>query len=250
MHQRFGERLRQERKEKGLSQSAVASRAGIDKFAVSKWETGAKEPSVEMIDRLGNALGMSGLDLVDGTTLRGKYTAQRLNIGEAQALERRDLERRSSHVIALREIYRWIADYHRTFLEGQVLNSPDARSSAYFELMRESLDDVCTSIGIIPGVEDLSEKLFVAESLNPGRYVFDDFLFEDYVQRWESEALNASEALVERLAVKFSESDEEQAVRDARARYKIDMYEAHLSDLRRRWKQSNREQMEAFEKET
>ncbi|MDE2480815.1 MAG: helix-turn-helix transcriptional regulator [bacterium] len=232
MEELFGKRLRAMRKRLSLTQSAIADKASVDKFTISKWETSANEPSVEMIDRLGMALAISGFDLVDGTTLCGKYVSQRLNVAEVKALELRETQRRSANIIAIREIYRLLAAYHRCFLEGHVLNSPDARSSAYFDLLKEALDSACETLGRLPEIENLRERLFTAESINAARYLYDGFLFEDYVQQWESDSLAASEALIEGLAIKFDDVSDELAIREARERYGLDRYLVHLHNHR------------------
>jgi len=56
-HPEFGPILRRLRLEKGLSQEALADRAGMASHAhVSRLESGRKHPTVEMLFRLADAL--------------------------------------------------------------------------------------------------------------------------------------------------------------------------------------------------
>ena len=55
---RFGRRLRELRRERGLSQSTLAERADITPEHVSRIERGVVSPSLEVMDRLAEALGV------------------------------------------------------------------------------------------------------------------------------------------------------------------------------------------------
>jgi transcriptional regulator with XRE-family HTH domain len=233
MMEKFGQRVRRLRDEQGLSQSALGTRVGLGKPHISKLETSAKPPSTSVIDRLAQALGLSAIDLVEGTDMEGKYVAQRLNASEVTALREQQRVRLSSEIIAAREIYRLIGAYHREFLEGQVLNSPDSLSAANFALLTDALEEVCSRISHVSGITDLEGKLFVAESLDPQRYIFDGFLFEDYVQRWELDALRAGEAELEKLAVLYPQGDSPQVLASVRNRYGLDAIVAMTADTMR-----------------
>jgi transcriptional regulator with XRE-family HTH domain len=54
----FGERLKQLRKNAGLSQAELAERAGMNRFGVAKLEQGAREPSWATVLNLARALGV------------------------------------------------------------------------------------------------------------------------------------------------------------------------------------------------
>lgn len=60
----FGGRLRAARERKGLSQSDLASRSGLQPSAVSHFETGRRSPSFENLRALADALGVSADYLV------------------------------------------------------------------------------------------------------------------------------------------------------------------------------------------
>ena len=74
-HQPFPERLRQLRKEAGLSQRQLANFVGVSMAAVSCWETGTREvPAGDNLVRLGQALG---LDPAEGIKVDGKNATPR-----------------------------------------------------------------------------------------------------------------------------------------------------------------------------
>lgn len=58
------ERLREERHRAGLTQQALAERAGLDKQAVSLIENAHATPRLDTVKRLAHALGMSAADLI------------------------------------------------------------------------------------------------------------------------------------------------------------------------------------------
>jgi transcriptional regulator with XRE-family HTH domain len=62
----LGARLRELRKEKGLKLVALANKSGVSLAYVSEVERGRKLPSLEVLDRLAGALGLSVLDVLHG----------------------------------------------------------------------------------------------------------------------------------------------------------------------------------------
>ena len=48
----FGEKIREARLEKSMSQNQVALKLGVNRRTLGNWETGAREPSIEMIRKL------------------------------------------------------------------------------------------------------------------------------------------------------------------------------------------------------
>ena len=63
---RFGMRLRAVRKEKGLSQETLALEAGLDRSYVGGVERGERNISLENIEKLARALGVSVSELTKG----------------------------------------------------------------------------------------------------------------------------------------------------------------------------------------
>jgi transcriptional regulator with XRE-family HTH domain len=62
----LGARLRELRLAQGLKLAALADRSGVSLAYVSEEERGRKLPSLEVLDRLAGALGLSVLDALDG----------------------------------------------------------------------------------------------------------------------------------------------------------------------------------------
>ena len=60
----FGQRLRELRKKHGLSQAQLAVRAGVDCTSISKYESGAREPSLSALMQLSEALEATPNDLL------------------------------------------------------------------------------------------------------------------------------------------------------------------------------------------
>lgn len=64
LDQPFGDALRKRRKQLGLSQEALSFRAGLHRNYISDIERGLKSPSLRVIVKLAEALGMDASDLV------------------------------------------------------------------------------------------------------------------------------------------------------------------------------------------
>ena len=62
----FGERVRARRQAAGLTQEALAHRAGVHRSYVGSLETGGRNPSLETIARLAAALEVDAAELVTG----------------------------------------------------------------------------------------------------------------------------------------------------------------------------------------
>ena len=60
----FGERLRELRVARNLTQTELAERSGSNRPFISNLERGIKVPSLTMVLRLANALGCTACDLV------------------------------------------------------------------------------------------------------------------------------------------------------------------------------------------
>lgn len=59
-----GERIRLARKDKGLSQKALAAKANLSTTAIQNYEYGKYKPKVEQVERIANALGVTAVDLM------------------------------------------------------------------------------------------------------------------------------------------------------------------------------------------
>ena len=63
---RFGQRLRELRKERGLSQEEFAARAGLNRSYVSDVERGVRNISLQNIDVVAKTLGLTVSELMQG----------------------------------------------------------------------------------------------------------------------------------------------------------------------------------------
>lgn len=80
------------RKEKGLSQGDLAARLHVTDKAVSKWETGRGLPSVDLLEPLAEALGLTVSELLSGRELTPEELPK---AAEAQVMETMRQERRT-----------------------------------------------------------------------------------------------------------------------------------------------------------
>lgn len=62
---KFGERVRLRREELGLSQEEFAFQSGIHRTYVSGIERGVRNPSLTMVERISESLGLSFSSLLD-----------------------------------------------------------------------------------------------------------------------------------------------------------------------------------------
>lgn len=62
----LGRRIRDRRQELGLSQEALAQKAGINRTYIGSLETGQRNPSLENLCHLAVALGVPLAELVEG----------------------------------------------------------------------------------------------------------------------------------------------------------------------------------------
>ncbi|WP_117196065.1 helix-turn-helix domain-containing protein [Rhizobium terrae] len=60
----FARNLRTARQAAGLSQEALADRAGIDRTYISSLERSVYNPTIDIVDRLAKALGSKAADLL------------------------------------------------------------------------------------------------------------------------------------------------------------------------------------------
>ena len=64
MHETMGQIIKRLRKERGLTQESLAERLGVTFQAVSKWESGASDPSTTNLMALAKLFGVSAEDLL------------------------------------------------------------------------------------------------------------------------------------------------------------------------------------------
>lgn len=78
----IGERIKQCRLERGMTQKDLAERMGISPVCISQYETGKRVPKIETIDRIATALG------VDPTYLSKRGGENMLNVKNRPASEK------------------------------------------------------------------------------------------------------------------------------------------------------------------
>jgi transcriptional regulator with XRE-family HTH domain len=83
----FPERLSALRKERGLTQQALAERVGIHVSQLRRYEGGGAQPTLDVIRRLAIALSVSADQLVFDTDERGPTTDLRLHLEAIQHLD-------------------------------------------------------------------------------------------------------------------------------------------------------------------
>ena len=72
----LGERIKEQRKNAGLSQEKLAERMGISRQAVTKWESGQSAPSSDNLFKLAEVLGCSVSALLDNGETSGQSPAE------------------------------------------------------------------------------------------------------------------------------------------------------------------------------
>lgn len=72
MAKKIGEKIREMRKSKGISQEGLANVLGVSFQAVSKWETGTTAPDVSLIPAIASYFGVSIDDLFDYNALENE----------------------------------------------------------------------------------------------------------------------------------------------------------------------------------
>ena len=75
--ERFGEVLRELRRERGLSQEALAFESGLNRQFVSLLELGERAPSLETVYKLAGGLGIAGSELLAAMEARHRAAARR-----------------------------------------------------------------------------------------------------------------------------------------------------------------------------
>ena len=92
----LGERIYEERKKHGLSQGDLADKLGISTKAVSKWETGESQPTIENINRLSEIFGVTSDYLIGGKAINA---ANQDKHGNFQYLEDQKARRKKFRII-------------------------------------------------------------------------------------------------------------------------------------------------------
>ena len=85
----LGERIREQRKARGMSQEMVAGHLGVSRQAVAKWENGQSAPSAENLHRLAELLGTTAGSLLDSPAVgSGVSSSTRPPVPPGRVLQR------------------------------------------------------------------------------------------------------------------------------------------------------------------
>lgn len=61
----IGNKIKQFRKEKGLTQKELAAKLGVAEITIRKYESGDREPKLDQLEKIASALDIEFLDLMD-----------------------------------------------------------------------------------------------------------------------------------------------------------------------------------------
>ena len=88
----LAQRLAASRKERGLTQQELADIAGVHVMQVHRYETGASQPSVEVLKKLATALRVTTDELLFGKDERGPDEELRLQLEAISRLDPQEKE--------------------------------------------------------------------------------------------------------------------------------------------------------------
>lgn len=69
-----GDRIRQARKERNMTQAALGEKCGMADSAIRRYESGRGNPTLSTLNRIAEALGVSSFDLMDDRTQKAFET--------------------------------------------------------------------------------------------------------------------------------------------------------------------------------
>ena len=160
----LGERIREQRKARGMSQEMVAGRLGVSRQAVAKWESGQSAPSAENLHRLAELLDTTAGGLLDSPAVGSGAAEQAYALlrAELEAERRRSRRRRNLlAILAVAGAYLVIYLLGRIFgtalgsysLAGWLLgNEPRQLSYLYGWLLRQKLFWAALLISALPAL--------------------------------------------------------------------------------------------------
>ena len=124
----LGERIREQRKARGMSQEMVAGCLGVSRQAVAKWESGQSAPSAENLHRLAELLGTTAGSLLDSPAMGSGAAEQAYALLRAERKAERRRSRRRRNLLAALAV---VGAYLVIYLLGRVLGTnPDGTCSA------------------------------------------------------------------------------------------------------------------------
>ena len=108
-----GALIAQTRKEKGMTQKALADSIGVSNAAVSKWETGKGFPDISLLGPLSNALGLTVSEILAGerledTSLSDTLVRDMADISSKEQAQKANEHNRLKELVSEIESMGWI----------------------------------------------------------------------------------------------------------------------------------------------
>ena len=160
----LGERIREQRKARGMSQEMVAGRLGVSRQAVAKWESGQSAPSAENLHRLAELLGTTAGSLLDSPAVGSGAAEQAYALLRAELEAERRRSRRRRNLLAILAV---AGAYLVIYLLGRIFgtapgsyslagwlfgNDPQQLSYLYGWLLRQKLFWAALLISALPAL--------------------------------------------------------------------------------------------------
>lgn len=160
----LGERIREQRKAKGMSQEMVAGRLGVSRQAVAKWESGQSAPSAENLHRLAELLDTTAGGLLDSPAVGSGAAEQAYALLRAEREAERRRSRRRRNLLAILAV---AGAYLVIYLLGRIFgtapgsyslagwlfgNGPQQLSYLYGWLLRQKLFWAALLISALPAL--------------------------------------------------------------------------------------------------
>ena len=160
----LGERIREQRKARGMSQEMVAGRLGVSRQAVAKWESGQSAPSAENLHRLAELLGTTAGSLLDSPAMGSGAAEQAYALLRAEREAERRRSRRRRNLLAILAV---AGAYLVIYLLGRIFgtapgsyslagwlfgNDPQQLSYLYGWLLRQKLFWAALLISALPAL--------------------------------------------------------------------------------------------------
>lgn len=160
----LGERIREQRKARGMSQEMVAGRLGVSRQAVAKWESGQSAPSAENLHRLAELLGTTAGSLLDSPAVGSGAAEQACALLRAEREAERRRSRRRRNLLAILAV---AGAYLVIYLLGRIFgtapgsyslagwmfgNDPQQLSYLYGWLLRQKLFWAALLISALPAL--------------------------------------------------------------------------------------------------
>ena len=160
----LGERIREQRKARGMSQEMVAGHLGVSRQAVAKWENGQSAPSAENLHRLAELLDTTAGGLLDSPAVGSGAAEQAYALLRAEREAERRRSRRRRNLLAILAV---AGAYLVIYLLGRIFgtapgsyslagwlfgNDPQQLSYLYGWLLRQKLFWAALLISALPAL--------------------------------------------------------------------------------------------------